>query len=199
MGWSLFKRVEGGSLLERNNYSAHFHLTETLAGALEYVVRNPRHALIMIKETMLKYPEYKCPLVEAWKTDYPNLLSFAFPKDSRLRVFFNYSLLKHFQRGTLDVLRKRYFRQGLDSCTSQSDQALGFEKTISLFGILAFGFVTAVTLLVLEAFSEKKPSCNQVGVAQVDSNMGTRQWGAKQNFGMDFQQKLADPPKQRKA
>ncbi len=157
---ALFKNDQGESIMsalkkkikesEATDNDGARHLVDSTEQGLRHVLNEPRHALIHLYESMLRYEEYWCRMRPMYKSRYPNFLSLAFPKESPLKPFFNYRLLKHVESGTIALLHSRHFAMGFHSCHVQHDQSLGFEKLISVFSILASGFVIAVLLFLWE-------------------------------------------------
>ncbi len=88
--------------------------------------------------------------------------SYAFPKNSPYHAIFNYNLMRLKEAGGLQVLQERYLTGRI--CSSKldtrepEDVSLGMKKIISLFGWLATGFVTALTILMIEKLAKVQTS-----------------------------------------
>ncbi len=107
-------------------------------------------AFVTIKEDMLSHPQYKCLVIKAYETQYPNHLSFAFPKESPYTGFFNFQVLRILETGVLNIVNQRH-SDGDQECDDKREAALSFVKVISLFAILAIGCTCSIILLSAES------------------------------------------------
>ena len=123
--------------------------------ALNSLMKSPRRGHLNFYETVLYDDEYKCKVKFPWKSQYPNHLSFAFPKNSPLFPFFDYQVLKMMETGTMDLIRRKW--TGSDrQCTDQEDKeleedvGLSFNKLVGLFLVCSIGAVLAILIFTYE-------------------------------------------------
>eukprot|EP00094_Tigriopus_californicus_P003818 TCALIF_03674-PA protein Name:"Similar to GRIN2D Glutamate receptor ionotropic, NMDA 2D (Homo sapiens)" AED:0.45 eAED:0.49 QI:0/0/0/0.66/1/1/3/0/636 len=152
-----FARAEEGTALNQI-YRKFFEdqldqLYPDIKTGLENLVKNPYEAFFNVIESVLGYKDYQCSIIVAWKTNYPNFLSLAFPKNSRYFKFFNFKTLQFIEGGALDVLTYRYiqpFEQR--QCELEGPSGLGLEKLISLFGLLGGATIMSGLIFLFETF-----------------------------------------------
>lgn len=115
------------------------------------VTADPRTALYDVKEAILNFHEYHCKIVTPWESNYPNSVSFAFPKDSPYFELFKYRVINMQESGSLLKLRTHWFVGERLGCEPLRSLSLGYEKLCGVFTMLTAGFLAAASLCVLES------------------------------------------------
>ncbi len=132
-----------------------------------------------IKEGMIYLQDYHCQITKVFESRQPNLLSFAFPKNSPYLGFIDYHLLKLMEQGTMSLLKKKYLDVDFDCRDDDQDVSLSFVKLVSLFAILGTGVVSSVILFACEIFfkdhykdhtssKSSKPDLEMTGGSEAD-------------------------------
>lgn len=112
---------------------------------------NVRLSYYFPKETVLSYGDYICRMDMPWSSRYPRFLSPAFPKGSPYRALIHHRLMRHLEGGTLSAISERWRGDAMSACQKPSPfMALGKEKLVGLFALLAAGFAVAVALFLAE-------------------------------------------------
>ena len=122
-------------------------------------------AIFYTREGLLHYDQFRCDLIAPWMTQYPAVLSMAFPKDSRYFEFFRHQIFRNFENGVMDSLRKRWTTFPSELCLEEGSNSLGLEKLVSLFALIASASILAVLIFVLESvlgFALSRRSKSQV-------------------------------------
>ena len=118
------------------------------------VLEEPNKTFLWFVEYFYK-SDHMCKMSVPWKTQYPNHLSFGFPKESPLRPFFFYQSIKLYENGAVNVLKKRYL-EDTRQCVVEKDMSLGIEKLIGVFVLYGIGIILTSISLFLEFTTKPK-------------------------------------------
>lgn len=177
-----FARAEEGTALNKI-YKKFFEdrldqLYPDIETGLASIVENPYEAFFNVIESILVYKDYQCSTIVAWKTNYPNFLSLAFPKNSRYFKFFNFKTLQFIESGALDVLTYRYIQPfEKRQCELEGPSGLGLEKLISLFGLLGGAAMISGLIFLFETFGQVgRVSRTPTPLVPLGSSISLRYW-----------------------
>ena len=125
--------------------------------AVEKVITEPRKAFYYTRESVENFQSAQCKIIMAWKAPTRLQLAQAFPKNSRYRNFFKYAIFRLKETGSYSFLDKRWRLQRPDCRDDDraSTIGLGWEKVVSLFAVLAFGFSLACLICCSECVAKK--------------------------------------------
>lgn len=114
-------------------------------------------AFLTVKETMMHFPEYFCDITEAIVSSQPLHRSFAVPKNWPYKDLFNFSILKMFERGTLNLMHKKYLELDMNCLDDHdTDRSLSLVKLVSLFAVLGTGIISSLLFIVIEIYFSTK-------------------------------------------
>lgn len=131
---------------------------QTPREAIQDIIAVPDHAYIYSVEKMYEYPEYKCDVIRPWTNNIALIVSMAFPKNSPYTKFINFKLLERLENGLLSVLQRRHYELNVE-CIPERKVTLSFLKSISLFGVMAAGFIVSLLMFIVEGLLY---GCNRI-------------------------------------
>ena len=97
--------------------------------ALDVLMTTPRMTHLGVYEGIMYHQTYKCEIAVAWKSKYPNTLSYIFPKTSPYFPFFNYWILKYMETGLLRNIQNKYVQDQSD-CSDERRPESKFQEVV---------------------------------------------------------------------
>ena len=102
------------------------------------------------KETVFSQEATKCDVLMPWETEFPNLLGMAVAKESVYYEMLMFRTLRQMDMGTWQILTQR-MKKGQPICSVDVSASLGIEKLVSVFSIVAFGYILSSAIGIREA------------------------------------------------
>lgn len=135
--------------LQSKEQEREFFLPTEEEGLAKLWESEVKTAYFYVMETVITYEDYKCKVFAPWISPFPSFLSMATSHRSPYLPFMRRFVLTHVEKGTLALLSARW-KRGIPDCSPEGAQALGSEKTVSVFSIWAAGAAGGVALLLAE-------------------------------------------------
>ena len=159
----------------------------SLEKALNTLFSIDNGALYFNEESVISaIPDSKlCDINVVWRNTAPGYISFGLKKDSPFYELFKMQTMKLFNTGSLKLLVNTWLKKDFtSSCEKQRNvspesKSLGYEKLVSLFIIIAAGFLLAVIVMIIEKLcnikinngsvqKSRKPNDNMMKVYEKD-------------------------------
>ena len=124
--------------------------------------------------SVMNDPNNNCDLKFVWFSPQEGYTSLAFPKKSSLYPFFTNLLLKKFETGEWDKIRK-FSGPALRKCKSNKVESRGisFSKVVFPFSILIGGALLAIGIFGCELYFFKFLKKTSIEVLKINSSTGT--------------------------
>ncbi len=108
------------------------------------------------KENIVYWVQEQCLLTEAYSNTFPAQVSFAFPKRSAYMEIMNYQIMKLWENGAMNTLKRKHLLLSQYCKGSEKNaKSLSIKKLTSLFTVLFVGFTVSLILVVIEQLARK--------------------------------------------
>lgn len=148
-------------------------------------LQNRDRSAYYVPLTTLSVGDRSCYIYAPYIDKYPALASMALPKGSPFYEFFQVALLKQFENGQMDIVKKYWNKikcsADIFPAGGGEFRSMGFEKLNFLFGILCFGYVMSVVIGLTEQikWSLKRRYSNDIGSWKGEYQNNISQWNKK--------------------
>jgi len=108
-------------------------------------------------ESVREYRQFDCFLTTPWVSTTPALSAMALRKNSPLTPFMRRAVLELIEDGTLTAAENRWRKKATTSCFDEYEGiALGFERLLAVFFVLAAGGAGGCAVLAVEVVLRRK-------------------------------------------